>query len=373
MSRLIRLIILIALFGGFALGVCGAMLYIVSAGQPVAWVQKQFAQFTLANRADDLNRPMLTGDTTPQRFTINPGDTPRVIAQSLVTQGLIADAGLFVDYVRANDYDRQLQAATYFLSRGQNLREITASLLDASASQIRFGFAEGTRLEQIVALIDSPDYRPYFLFSGSEFWAVAGPGAAGQIDPTLTQAWGLPPGASLEGFLFPDTYSLSPNTTAIDLRNTLLGNFQQRISQQLIADAAAQGLRLYQVVTLASIIQREALHRDEHPLIASAYRNRLRIGMKLDADPTIQYAIGFRDGTWWPRITAAEYTSVVHPYNTYLNTGFPPGPIASPGLSAIQAAVYPAESGYFFFRADCRSDGYHDFAITYEEHLANGC
>lgn len=373
MSRLIRLIIVVGLLGGFALGVCGAMLYIISGGQPIDWVQKQFAQFTLASRADDLNRASLPGDTTPLRFTINPGDTPRIIAQNLVSAGLIEDAGLFVDYVRANEIDRQLQAATYFLSRGQNLREIAASLQDASASQIRFGFAEGTRLEQIAALIDSPDYRPYFLFSGAEFLSVVGLGAAGQLDPALLQAWGIPPAASLEGFLYPDTYSLSPNTTAVDLRNTLLGNFQQRVSPQLIADAAAQGLSLYQVVTLASIVQREALHADEHPLIASAYRNRLQIGMKLDADPTIQYAIGFRDGTWWPRITAAEYTSVIHPYNTYLNTGFPPGPIASPGLSAIQAAVYPAESAYFFFRADCRSDGYHDFAITYEEHLANGC
>lgn len=373
MSRLLRVIIIFGLLGGFVLGVCGAMLFIVSGGQPVGWVQRQFAQFTLASRADDLNRAILPGDATPLRFTINPGDTPRTIGQNLVSAGLIADAGLFMDYVRANEYDRQLQAATFFLSRGQNLREIVASLMDASASQIRFTFFEGTRIEQIVALIDSPEYRPYFLFSGSEFLQWVGAGSADQMGAVFFQQWGFPPGATLEGFLYPDTYSFSPNITAPQMRDEMIANFQQRIPQQIIDDAAAQGLSLYQVVTLASIIQREALHADEHPLIASAYRNRLRIGMKLDADPTVQYAIGFRDGTWWPRITAAEYTSVISPWNTYLNTGFPPSPIASPGLSAIRAAVYPAESPYFFFRADCRSDGYHDFAITYEEHLANGC
>jgi UPF0755 protein len=95
--------------------------------------------------------------------------------------------------------------------------------------------------------------------------------------------------------------------------------------------------------------------------------------MLLEADPTVQYAVGFRDGSWWPQITVDDYHNAVSPYNTYLNGGFPPGPIDNPGVQAIQAAVYPTASDYYYFRADCRTDGYHDFARTFEEHVANGC
>ena len=95
--------------------------------------------------------------------------------------------------------------------------------------------------------------------------------------------------------------------------------------------------------------------------------------MKLEADPTVQYGIQGARGSWWPQITRADYYDVQSPYNTYLHHGFPPGPIASPGLSAIQAAIFPAESGFYYFRAACDNSHYHNFAVTFEEHVANGC
>jgi len=95
--------------------------------------------------------------------------------------------------------------------------------------------------------------------------------------------------------------------------------------------------------------------------------------MRLQADPTVQYGINGARGRWWPAITQADYRNIASPYNTYLNEGLPPGPIASPGLSAIRAATYPAESSYFYFRAKCDRSNYHNFATTYDEHLANGC
>jgi UPF0755 protein len=108
-------------------------------------------------------------------------------------------------------------------------------------------------------------------------------------------------------------------------------------------------------------------------MIAGVYRNRLDIGMKLDADPTVQYGLGFQDGSWWPQITQADYSGVISDYNTYLRSDLPPGPIANPSLSAIQGTVYPVESEYLFFRAACDGSGFHNFARSFEEHLANGC
>ena len=281
---------------------------------------------------------------------------------------LIGDTDLFIKYVRLNDYDRQLEAGTYFLNQTQTLAEIAYALTDSRSSQFPFRILEGWRIEEVAAAIDD---NPYFAFSGQDFLNVVGQNA--QIDPSFAGQIGLPSGASLEGFLYPDTYQLPAEVTPMMLRDILTETFLKNVGVQLIEDAATQGLSVYQVVTLASIVQREAVHTDEQPLIASVYRNRLSIGQRLEADPTVQYGLGYRDGTWWPRITAANYTDVFSPYNTYLNDGLPPGPIANPGITAIQAVVYPAESDFYYFRADCRDDGYHTFARTFQEHVDNGC
>ncbi len=347
--------------------VCLGVVFLASGGHPLDYVQKTIIRISLSSRQDDLNRAVST-DTTPLRFTVNPGDTPRLIAQNLVAQNLITDSSLFVDYVRLNDYDTKLQAGTYFLNRAQSLAQIAVALTDSRSSQFPFRILEGWRLEEVAAAIDD---NPYFGFKGADFLAVVGPGAP--PDPTFAAQVGLPSSASLEGFLFPDTYELPAAVTPTMLRDILTQSFLDHIGAQLPADATAEGYSMFQIVTLASIVQREAVHADEQPMIASVYHNRLVAGMLLEADPTVQYAIGFRDGTWWPQITADDYHNVISPYNTYLNGGFPPGPIDNPGLVAIQAAVHPAVSNYYYFRADCRTDGYHDFAQTYEEHVANGC
>lgn len=348
--------------------ICAGTIFVLSGGRLGEFIQDQLARARLAAREADLNRPLGT-DTTPIRFTIESGDTPRLIAQNLLADGLIADADLFVDYVRAYDIDNQLEAGVFFLYRTQPLTEIAHALTDSASSQFLFRILEGQRLEEVVYnLIDT---NPFFGFSGADFFAVAGPGA--QQDLTFAQFVGLPAGASLEGFLFPDTYQLPAAVTPIQLRQIVTQEFIDRMGSDIPAQAREQGFSLYQVVTLASIIQREAVRVDEMPLISSVYRNRLRVGMKLDADPTVQYGIGLRNGSWWPQITVEDYQTARSPYNTYLNTGLPPGPIASPGLAAIRAALNPTASSYLYFRARCDGSGYHDFAVTFEEHLANGC
>lgn len=366
MSRSGKLIAFLLVALGLTGFLCIGAFLIVSGGNPVDFVQTSLIRIALAGRDDDLAASVSDNDT-PVRFTVNPGDTPRLIAQNLAADNLITDADLFVDYVRVRDLDVQLEAGTYFLTRAQTIPEIALAITDSRSSQIVFTILEGWRIEEIAAQIDN---NPRFGFSGAEFLALTN-----AVDvPGFAARHGVPLDASLEGFLFPDTYQLPASVSAADLRDILLDTFEDRIAaDNITTSGASQGFSVYEVVTLASIIQREAVRVDEHPRISSVYRNRLAINMKLDADPTIQYAIGFRNGTWWSQITVANYSNVISPYNTYLDTGLPPGPIANPGIDAIRAAVQPEQTDFLYFRARCTGDGYHNFARTFEEQLANAC
>ncbi len=181
--------------------------------------------------------------------------------------------------------------------------------------------------------------------------------------------------ATTEGFLFPDSYVLPRSTTVDSLIAALLRDFSLHLSPDLTDGFARQGLSIYEAVTLASIIQREAVHPEEAPSIASVYLNRMRIGMRLDADPTVQYAIGYNEAqqTWWTNPLSLEDLKVESAFNTYQNDGLPPAPIDSPGLKALQAVASPEETPYYYFSARCDGSGYHTFARTFSEHLQNLC
>jgi UPF0755 protein len=180
---------------------------------------------------------------------------------------------------------------------------------------------------------------------------------------------------STEGFLLPDSYIVPRSVTADVLVNGFLRNFTLHLTPELRQGFEKQGLTIYQAVTLASLVERESMKDEEQPLIASVYLNRLRQGMKLDADPTVQYALGFSilQNSWWTSPLTLIDLQVNSPYNTYLNIGLPPTPIANPGLDALHAVAFPAESNFLYFRARCDGSGYHEFSETFDEHLANGC
>jgi UPF0755 protein len=181
-----------------------------------------------------------------------------------------------------------------------------------------------------------------------------------------------PAGASLEGYLFPDTYRLPAQATPEDLLTRMLDNMQGRLPIGWEGMGSAQGLTFYELLTVASIVEREAVVPEERPTIASVYLNRLQEGMYLQADPTVQYAMGYQPetGQWWKTpVTLEEYENVNSPYNTYLYPGLPPGPICSPGADSILAVLQPAQTPYLFFVA--RGDGSHVFAETLEEHERN--
>jgi UPF0755 protein len=155
----------------------------------------------------------------------------------------------------------------------------------------------------------------------------------------------------------------------------MLQNFNSQVMPAMRQAYGAQGLSLADAVTLASIVERETPEDEERPLIASVYINRIREGMPLQADPTVQYALGFQTANqnWWKAPLYLSDLELEHPYNTYKISGLPPGPIANPGLASLLAVAEPAESDYLFFVLDCESNppGRHTFSRTFEEHLAN--
>ena len=183
----------------------------------------------------------------------------------------------------------------------------------------------------------------------------------------------LPDGASLEGYLLPDRYAITAETTAPALIDLMLARFDEQVTPAMRQAYGALGLSLRDAVTLASIIEREAVLAEEKPLMAAVFLNRLATGMPLQADPTVQYALGFVDGTWWKSPLSAADLQVNSPYNTYLIPALPPGPISNPSLVSLLAVANPADVDYLFFVLDCAAatPGAHAFSVTYEEHLAN--
>ncbi|HEX9117253.1 MAG TPA: endolytic transglycosylase MltG [Anaerolineae bacterium] len=325
----------------------------------------------------DLHRSEVSRAADPSgaaiKFTVEPGSTSRGIAQNLQNQGLIKDAHLFEAYVRASGLAGRLQAGTFTLSPAMTPAQIAEALQHARAASLTISIPEGWRLEQTADYLDQTG-----ALDGAEYRHLAAdPQAANLKDEDATFLSALPAGASLEGYLFPDTYEVpAEGATAADLIRRQLDNFQATVLP-LYEEAFAAGrthLGLPEVVTLASIVEREAVVEQERPTIAGVYLNRLNQGMRLEADPTVQYAMGYQAGThlWWKTpVSLDEYGKVASPYNTYLHAGLPPGPIASPGLASIKAVLAPDQHKYLYFVALPDGSGRHVFAQTFAEHQKN--
>jgi UPF0755 protein len=175
---------------------------------------------------------------------------------------------------------------------------------------------------------------------------------------------------SLEGYLFPDTYTIAKDSPPEDIIQKMLDNFDHKVDENMRQRASEMNLSVYDVLTFASLIEREAKIGAERPTIADVYLNRYEQGMKFDADPTVQYAMG-KEGDWWPEPTGDDLQNVDSPYNTYLNDGIPPGPICNPGIASIQAVLQPGGTNYLYFVLKNPETGEHVFAETYDEQLAN--
>lgn len=245
MARYLKAFSLSLGIAAFLGGVALVFLLILSGGRPIDFTQRTVLRLALSNRQAELDQPIGTDDT-PIRFTIAPGDPPAMIARRLLENGLIADPVLFTNYLRLEGLDVELEAGTYFLRQTQTLRQIALTLTDSRNSSITFTVLPGWRIEEVAAAVDR---NRLFAFNGARFLALVSAGAP--IDLGFAELVGLPQGASLEGFLFPETYVLSPDISAEGLRDTLLNAFISATVPQMRADAQAQGLTLYDVASLA--------------------------------------------------------------------------------------------------------------------------
>jgi UPF0755 protein len=321
----------------------------------------------LFRNLESLQKPMEFSDLPERKFTISNSDTALDVCYKLESEQYVFSAVGTCDYMTYKGKDRTLSPGTYTIPSGLNAIQVANFIAENSNRDIQFTIFSGWRLEEIAAVIDQLGLK----FSAEEFLTIA-------YAPTaeLAQVINLPSQRSLEGYMHPGFYSLKPT---ISLEEFILQSINRtnaviQEADQLL-NAQSSRVTTDQLITLASIIQRETLERSEMPTIASVFFNRLAIGMRMETDPTVQYALGFDSATqsWWKSpLTYADLT-VESDYNTYQVQGLPPGPICNPGREAILAAFAPEETGYYFFRAKCDGSMTHNFAVTYEEHLSNGC
>jgi UPF0755 protein len=318
----------------------------------------------------EVRRPAGT-DATPVEFVVEQGDSTSQIATRLGTEELIRQPLLFTLLVRSQGLDGKLQAGRYLLRPSMTMSEIIAALQSSRVEEIQLTVIEGSRLEEIAQQIGASGL---INVTEQEFLAATRDGASYQPRHFLLSS--LPPSASLEGFLFPDTYRFAVTATVTEVVETMLDRFDQQYAT-FETTVQVPGADVQDIVTMASIIQREATREDEMPKIAAVFWNRLKPeylaetgGGKLGADPTVQYVLGQR-GNWWPKLdtlTIEEINGLASPYNTRANPGLPPGPISNPGLAALRAAAAPDQSApYLYFVASCTNPGAHNFATTFEE------
>jgi len=302
--------------------------------------------------------------TSPVPFTVRTGDSASEVGRRLEQEKLIRSGLLFRLLVSYRRVGSELVAGDYELSPSMRMDEIVDKFRRGEVATVRFTVPEGLRGEEIAEIVASNGFasREEFLrtFRQSRF--------------NYGFLADRPADSALEGYLFPDTYSVSPRLSAEGVIDVMLRNFGAHYSPDMKNRAAAMGLSTYQVVTLASIVEREAVLPAERPVIAGVLLNRLRDGMPLETDPTVQYALGSQPSSrgsdgYWKRNLSMKDLEVDSPYNTYRNKGLPPGPIANPGLAAMVAVLNPTVTDYYFFVA--KNDGSHAFSKTMDEHLRN--
>jgi UPF0755 protein len=313
----------------------------------------------------DLTRP-IDRQGAMQDFIIMPGESTTSVIGRLWHEGFIHNPGAFRTYLLYAGLDTSMQAGNYQLSPSMTSLEIARILQDATIKDVTFYVFPGWRAEEIAYALTK---------SGIDISQEAFVSAVNSRFPEYPIFNETPSLVSAEGFLFPGEYLLPREITARQLVKIFLDRFETQVSLDVLKGIKRQKLTLFEAVILASIVEREAIIDEEKPMIASVYINRLNQGMKLDADPTVQYAIGFNheQNSWWTNPLSLDDLQIDSPYNTYLYPNLPPGPIANPGLEALKAVALPAHTPYFYFRAACDNSGRHLFSKTYEEHLQNQC
>jgi UPF0755 protein len=341
---------------------------VIGEGNPnLSTAERLYLQAYLARHAGELQQAYGPFDAVTF-FVVAPGETANIIASNLQAAGLISDPELFVNYVHYYGLDNQLKAGEFQFNGRVTIPDLVLNLTNAVTRDIQLRFIEGWRLEEMAnyLAVTTPGQ-----LDADDFLAIARRETRFDLAPYNLS---LPDAATLEGYLFPDTYGVPADADTRYLVDAMLQNFNQRVTPAMRQGFGLQGLSLHEAVTLASIVEREAVIEEERPLIARVFLNRLAQGMRLQADPTTQYALGYQANTnsWWKSGLTLADLQYQSPYNTYFAEGLPPGPIANPGLSSLQAVAEPATAAYLFFVADCTAGqaGRHLFSTTFAEHEA---
>jgi UPF0755 protein len=276
------------------------------------------------------------------------GASFREAADSLARAGVIGSPTLFRAYAKIGGHDRAVKAGTYVLPRGASWSSVVEALTEGRGVVSTITIPEGFAISQIVPLVAKTLGTP----ADSVATAVGDTALRRRLDvPTPT----------LEGYLFPSTYTFAAGTPARVVVGEMVQEFERRWRPEWDAQLQKLSMNRHDVVTLASIIEKEARLPEERPVISAVYHNRLKRRMMLQADPTVQYARGQHTNRVLYRDLETD-----SPYNTYRNVGLPPGPIASPGTPSIEAALFPANVPYLYFVA--HPDGHHEFRTTFAEH-----
>lgn len=280
-------------------------------------------------------------DRTQKIFVVRKGQNVRDIAKSLKDERLIRDPVVFFLLVVRGGLDKKIQAGDFRLSPSMTAQNIAETLTHGTLD-VWVAVPEGYRAEEIAELL-------------------------AQKTPTFTQTWRDVLNQH-EGYLFPDTY-LIPKDADVELVVSIMRkNFEQKFAT---LPPLKNKLTRKEVVTIASLIEREAKFPEDRPLVASVILNRLAIGMKLDIDATVQYILGYQEDEkrWWKKHLTNKDLAIDSPYNTYRNPGLPPTPIANPGLASLRAVVNPVGTNYLYYVSD--KNGRNHYAETIEEHREN--
>jgi UPF0755 protein len=360
-----------------ALGAALMILYRVWLGEGIdrravnpnlSQTQRLYLEYYLSEHAAGLEQAAGVG-VDPMPFVISPGEGAAAIAENLRAAGLLTDSELFLNYLTYYGLDSGLVAGQYTLDPRQTVPQLAAALGAGGARALALNFLPGWRSEEMANYLRVVNPAQ---IDANAFQEIVASQRGIDVSHFAFLA-ALPAGASLEGYLFPDTYTIEPDEDSAMLINRMVDNFDRQVTPAMRQAYGAQGLSLREAVILASIVEKEATLAEEKPLIAGVFLNRLRAGMPLQADPTVQYALGYQAATdsWWKSPLEAADLTIDSAYNTYQVNGLPPGPIANPGLASLEAVAAPAASDYLFFVLDCANEGRHAFSVTYEEHLAH--
>ncbi len=333
----------------------------------------------MADSGDTLKRepggPIVSDrlDDTVQ-YTVQDGATAGDVAHDLEILGVIRSARQFESLVRLMGVQDNLSAGEHVFHLNSSTSEVVDTLLvRPGPPQIEVTFPEGIRIEEMGQILEDAGIglADQFVFAAQN--AQLPPGLAAGFPPAEL----LPDNQRLQGYLFPDTYYVAVDSTPADLVRRMIEQMNVKFDADLRAKAAERGLSVHEVLTLASIVEREAVLDEERPIIASVFFNRLKAGDILGADPTVQYAVSLdpesvNEYGYWKTELTFDDLQTDSPYNTRLYPGIPPGPITNPSLASIEAVIEPADTDYYYFVADAvAADGSHRFAVTEAEHEAN--